>query len=62
MTPNEKLIASAREALHKKPEAATPTEDFLVQWAYGNAGLEDERITLEQVESVMRSTARPAFK
>jgi len=54
MTTNEKLVASAREAIAAKPEASTPGHEFLRDWAYGNAGLEDERITLEQVESVMR--------
>ena len=36
------------------PETATPSEQFLRDWAYGNAGLEDERITVEQVETVLR--------
>jgi len=60
MTANEKLVAQAREAIADKPEMATPDDNFLRDWAYGNAGLEDERITLEQVETVMRSDKRLA--
>lgn len=55
MTAEDKIIARARAVIAEKPEAATPDETFLRDWAYGNAGLEDERITLEQVEAVVRS-------
>jgi hypothetical protein len=53
MTAEEKIIADAREVIEQKPEAKTPNADFIRDWAYGNAGLEDERITLEQVETVL---------
>lgn len=54
MTAEEKAIAHAHELIAEHPEAATPSQEFLRDWAYGNAGLEDERITVEQVESVLR--------
>ena len=53
MTAEDKVVSSAREVLERKPEAKTPSEEFLRDWAYGNAGLEDERITIEQVETVL---------
>lgn len=55
MTAEDKIIALARAVIAEQPGAATPDETFLRDWAYGNAGLEDERITLEQVEAVVRS-------
>jgi hypothetical protein len=54
MTVEEKVIAHAHELIAERPEAATPSQEFLRDWAYGNAGLEDERITVEQVETVLR--------
>ncbi len=57
MSAEEKIIAQAREVMKDRPNAAVPDATFLRDWAYGNAGLEDERITIEQVESVMRSTS-----
>jgi hypothetical protein len=54
MTAEEKIVASMQELIEQHPDAATPSADFLRDWAYGNAGLEDERITVEQVEQVMR--------
>ena len=54
MTAEEKVIAGAHRLAAEHPETATPNHDFLRDWAYGNAGLEDERITVEQVESVLR--------
>ena len=44
MTINEKLVASAREAIAAKPEAATPGHEFLRDWAFGNAGLETNHL------------------
>jgi hypothetical protein len=54
MTVNDGLVKAAQEALAAKPEASVPGHDFLRDWAYGNAGLEDERITIDQVENVLR--------
>ena len=50
MTKVERAIAILEQRANDQP-----TETFLRDWAYGNAGLEDERITEEQVESVIRS-------
>jgi len=54
MTTEEKVIAQMTKLIEDRPEAATPDHAFLRSWAYGNAGLEDERITEEQVETVLR--------
>jgi hypothetical protein len=56
MTAEEKFTTRVREIVADRPEMATPDHNFLRDWAYGNAGLEDERITIDQVESVIRST------
>jgi hypothetical protein len=53
MTADEKLVKQAREIYETNPTVSTPGHEFLRDWAYGNAGLEDERITVEQVENVM---------
>lgn len=53
MTAEEKIIARAQAISAERPETATPDQNFLRDWAYGNAGLEDESITVEQVERVL---------
>jgi hypothetical protein len=58
MTAEEKIIARAQELIAERPEAATPNREFIRDWAYGNAGLEDDKITVEQVERVLNE--RPA--
>jgi hypothetical protein len=54
MTQEEKVISDMNKVIREHPEAATPDHNFLRSWAFGNAGLEDERITEEQVETVLR--------
>ncbi len=54
MTTEEKVIEQMSKLIKERPDAATPDLKFLRSWAYGNAGLEDERITEEQVETVLR--------
>jgi hypothetical protein len=58
MTAEEKIFAAAQALSAERPETATPSQNFIRDWAYGNAGLEDESITVEQVERVLgaRST------
>ena len=58
MTAEEKIFAAARALSAEHPETATPNQEFIRDWAYGNAALEDESITVEQVERVLgvRST------
>jgi hypothetical protein len=53
MTAEERIIAHAQALSAERPETATPNQDFIRDWAYGNAGLEDESITVEQVERVL---------
>lgn len=51
----KQIITKMKEIARERPETATPSPAFVRDWAYGNAGIEDERITLEQVEQVIRS-------
>jgi hypothetical protein len=51
----KQIITKMKEISQERPETATPSPAFVRDWAYGNAGIEDERITLEQVEQVLRS-------
>jgi hypothetical protein len=51
----KQVIIKMREISQERPETATPSATFVRDWAYGNAGIEDERITLEQVEQVLHS-------
>jgi hypothetical protein len=53
MTAEEKIIACAQALFAERPEMAAPNREFIRDWAYGNAGLEDEKITVEQVERVL---------
>jgi hypothetical protein len=54
MTELEKcIVRDAQSAVMDHPEVTTPTVEFKREWAYGNAGLEDERITREQVNSII---------
>jgi hypothetical protein len=55
MTQNEeKVVRTAQEIADAKPEVRTPSLEFKREWAYGNAGLEDERITREQVKEAIK--------
>jgi hypothetical protein len=48
------LVEEARELVETRPEVRTPSVEFKRDWAYGNAGLEDERITREQVTKAIK--------
>ena len=55
MTYAEKLVVGKmKEVSQANPEIHRPDATFVRDWAYGNAGIEDERITLEQVEQVLQ--------
>jgi hypothetical protein len=55
MTTQEKnMVREARELVQTRPEVRTPSVEFKRDWAFGNAGLEDERITREQVASTIK--------
>ena len=55
MTEKEKVIVSnAREIVEKHPEISIPSVEFKRDWAFGNAGLEDETITRQQVNQTIK--------
>jgi hypothetical protein len=55
MTKLEKsMVQEAKELVQTCPAIRTPTVEFKRDWAFGNAGLEDERITREQVEKAIK--------
>jgi hypothetical protein len=55
VTAQEKLLVEqARELVETHPEVRTPSLQFRRDWAFGNAGLEDERITREQVAQTIK--------
>ncbi len=46
----ERAVQDLRQIASERPEITEPSLDFKRDWAYGNAGLENESITVEQVE------------
>jgi hypothetical protein len=55
MTKQEKnMVREALELVDARPEVLTPSVEFKRSWAFGNAGLEDERITREQVADAIK--------
>jgi hypothetical protein len=50
----ECIVRDAQAAVNERPEVTSPTVEFKREWAYGNAGLEDSRITREQVDSIIQ--------
>lgn len=55
MTEREsQVISKMREVAEKRPETKEPDLEFLRNWAYGNAGLENDKITKQQVERVIK--------
>ena len=55
MTEREQtLVREAQKLVDDRPEIQTPSVEFKREWAYGNAGLEDERITREQVTEAIK--------
>jgi hypothetical protein len=55
MTEQEKsIVLDAQYAVDNHPEVRTPTLEFKREWAFGNAGLEDERITRAQVDRTIK--------
>jgi hypothetical protein len=55
MTKQEKnMVREALELVEARPEVLTPSVEFKRNWAFGNAGLEDERITREQVADAIK--------
>jgi hypothetical protein len=55
MTKNEEtIVRAAKQIVESRPEVRTPSVEFKRDWAYGNAGFEDERITREQVTEAIK--------
>ncbi len=52
--PERKLVRDAKELAEARPEVCTVSIKFKRDWAYGNAGLEDERITRTQVKKAIK--------
>jgi len=48
------VVSQMKKVAEERPETKRPTTAFVRDWAYGNAGLEDERITRQQVERVIQ--------
>ena len=44
------VVRDMKRIARDKPETQTPDVDFKRDWAYGNAGLENESISREQVK------------
>lgn len=50
----ETVVREAKQVVENRPEVRTPSVEFKRDWAYGNAGLEDERITREKVKETIK--------
>jgi hypothetical protein len=49
----ERVVSEMKRIAHESPETATPDLDFKRNWAFGNAGLENESITRKQVDETI---------
>jgi hypothetical protein len=50
----ERIVNEMRRIALEAPSTATPDLEFKRNWAYGNAGLENESITRQQVDQVIK--------
>ena len=50
----KQVVQQMKRIAAERPEITEPSVTFKQDWAYGNAGLEDETITREQVQSVIK--------
>ena len=50
-----RLIGIMKRVASEKPDTAHPSVRFKRDWAYGNAGLENEKITRNQASKVILS-------
>lgn len=50
----EKVVREMKRIAEESPQTAHPDVNFKRDWAYGNAGLENEKITREQVEKTIK--------
>jgi len=51
----QQVIEGMKKISESRPETSRPDPNFLRDWAYGNAGIEDETITIAQVEQVLEN-------
>lgn len=49
----KKIISEMKRVAEQMPETTRPTVGFVRDWAYGNAGIENESITKDQVSRVI---------
>ena len=50
----ERIVNEMRRIALEAPSTATPDLEFKRNWAYGNAGLENESITRQQMDQVIK--------
>jgi len=50
----ERIINEMKRIALERPGTATPDLDFKRDWAYGNASLENESITRQQVDQTIK--------
>ncbi len=50
----EAVVREMKRVADEKPETKEPSVDFKRDWAYGNAGLENEAITVDQVKKAIK--------
>ena len=53
-TAEERVVNEMKRIARESPDTATPNLDFKRDWAYGNAGLENDKITREQVDATIK--------
>ncbi len=49
-----RVVRGMKEIAKKRPETRQPSVTFKRHWAYGNAGIENEKITLSQVKKTIK--------
>lgn len=50
----EKVVCEMKQIAEERPQTKEPDVNFQRDWAFGNAGLENEKITREQVEKTIK--------
>ena len=50
----QEVVSKMKQLAEERPETTVPGLDFKQDWAFGNAGLENESITREQVKRAIK--------
>ncbi len=50
----DQIVREMKRIASESPQTACPDLEFRRDWAYGNAGLENEKITREQVDKTIK--------